>query len=174
MKRIIYILGIVILVNIIVTNSGAIREKSRYDISAIPYILETGQSGTFYTGTPEKDANFIGRISFIPYMMPNNGTVNIIACEDWKGKPDAYYVPDDFCGASVYNDSYTVYAYPIIVQVPVDKINGNISLYSVVEVKGYLLPEMFYVSTGYWGILTDPIVYADSVNIISEDEAQKL
>lgn len=174
MKRIIYILGIVILANIIVTNSGMIREKSRYDTNAIPIILETGQSGTFYTGTPEKDIHFIGRISFKPYIMPNSGIVNIIACEDWKGKLDAYYVPDDFCGANIYNDSYTVYAYPIIVQVPVDKINGNISLYSVAEIKGYLLPEIFYVDTGYWGVLTDPIVYADSINIISEDEAQKI
>lgn len=163
-----------VFIGILMLNSviGNAEEKSRYDRNAVPIIVEGGGSGTFDIGN-ERDVNFIGRISFTPYTLPNNGIVNLIICEDWKGRKNVFYHPDNFCGAQISNNSrdYMVYANPIIVQVPVDKINGNVSTYSLAEIKGSVV-RGFYVINFIWGTLTDPIVYADEINIISENDIE--
>lgn len=168
MKKLIFI----IFLAMIMTNFVMAEEQNRYDRKATPKIPDIGGSGVFDTGMPEKEIEFIGRISFIPNM-PDNGTINVIICEDWIGSSNLFYAPDDFCGAKISNGTFIAYAHPMIVQVPTDKINSNVSLYSVVKIEGYLLPEIFYVDT-IWGILTDPIIYANNFEIISEDDAQKL
>lgn len=168
MKKTMFIIFLVM----IMTNFVMAAEQNRYDRKAIPKIPDIGGSGIFDTGMSEKEIKFIGRISFIPNI-PDNGTINIIVCEDWRGSSNTLYMPDDFCGAKISNGTHVAYAYPIIVQVPVSEINNNASLYSVAKIEGYLLPEIFYVDT-IWGILTNPIIYANNFEIISEDEAQKI
>jgi len=165
MRKIIVILFLILGITV---NMVIAKEESRYDRNAIPKIPDNDGSGVFDTGMPEKEVRFIGRISSAPYVMPKSGTVNLIVCEDWRGRPNVLYKPDDFCGAKISNGTYIAYAYPMVVQIPANQINGNISLYSVAKIKGYLLPEIFYVDT-IWGILTDPIIYANELEIISEE-----
>lgn len=163
------------LAGIIVLGSGCIdqnKEQIGYDRDATPmiegrYISEGAMHPEFTNG---KSVQFIGRVSYIPYIMPDRGTLNLIVCGDWKGKKNALYNPRDFCGAEKANDSdgFIAYRDPIIVQIPSEKIIGEISRYSLVGITGYASPEWYILQDIQGRLFPYPIVYAERAEVISE------
>lgn len=148
--------------------------QSRYNENAIPEINEGGGSfgGIFYSGRPEEGVDFISRISFVPYILPDSGMMNLIVCEDWRGKENAIYDTQNFCGAerSKNSTNYLVYKNPIIAQVPIDKIDKNISTYSLVKIKGFLLSETFYVEDFTGKIVYRSIVSVDEIKFLANGD----
>ncbi len=173
-----YKIGILaFLVSILVLSSGytgQTKELVKFDRDAIPIIADRYvPDGAMYPDIADtKSVQFTGRISYIPSIMPDRGTLNILVCGDWKGKKNMQFDPGKFCGAQRSNDSgdFIVYSDPIVIQISSEKIIGDIESYSLVGITGYASPEWYilqYINYQHRYIAL-PLVYAQKAEVIPE------